>query len=73
MLAGSPLRTIPATLRTGRAARARTAHPIDSFDMTGQRTLETFDSRAGRTDCTASNRRSDKTARRGCASMLADE
>jgi hypothetical protein len=53
-LAGSPLRTIGVTRRTGCTACARTAHPIVSFEKTGQRTLETFNSHAGRTDCNTS-------------------
>jgi len=31
-------------------ARSRTAHPIVSFDKTGQRTLESFECRAGRAE-----------------------
>jgi hypothetical protein len=42
-----------------RAARGKTPHPIDSFDKTGQRTLETFDSLAVRMDYAASERRND--------------
>ena len=53
MLAGSPLRTALAPRYTLVCARHETAHPIDSFDKTGQRTLESFNSLAGRTDCNA--------------------
>jgi hypothetical protein len=37
-------------------AEPETAHPIDSFDKTDQRTLESFDSRAGSVDCNAFER-----------------
>lgn len=43
-----------------RAARPRTVHPIDSFDKTGRLTLESFDSRAVRTDCNACMRYNDR-------------
>ena len=45
-----------------RAARKST-HPIVSFDKTDQRTLESFDSPAGRTDYSASARHSDRPER----------
>ena len=64
MLAGSPLRNCSLRSRnTGSAcaAHGKTAHPIDIFDKTDQRTLESFDSLAGRADCNACERRSDRT------------
>jgi hypothetical protein len=54
MLAGSPLQADCVTRRTGCAARGKPAHPIDSFDKTGQRTLETFNTLAVETDCNVS-------------------
>jgi hypothetical protein len=67
MLAGSPLRTIrlwpldSLGFRLGQSARSKTVHPIDNFDKSGQGTLESFKSLAGRTDCNASAWRSDRT------------
>ena len=54
----SRLRSAPIRLRT---VPGKTAHPKDSFDKTDQRTLETFNSRAGKAGCIASVRRSGNT------------
>ena len=47
-------------------AHTEMAHPKDSFDKTGQRTLGRSNSLAGRIDCNASNSRSDRPERSAC-------
>jgi hypothetical protein len=50
-------------------AHTEMAHPKDSFDKTGQRTLGRSNSLAGRIDCNASNSRSDRSERSVCSDV----